>query len=1042
MIVLASSIGLGVLSLSSGRAIRAVVHAAQTSETSRKTVDFVKDIQPIFKASCHQCHGPEMQMGQLRLDSKALALQGGISGRVIVPGKSRESLLLQRVSGKGDKARMPLQGDPLPENQMALIGAWIEQGADWPDEASATDAAIAKHWAYVKPVRPPLPSFLPSASKGGPGGEWVRNPIDTFVQARLEKEELSPSPEASRENLIRRVSLDLIGLPPTPEEVDAFAADHGPEAYENVVDRLLASPHYGERWARPWLDMARYADTNGYEADRRRPIWKYRDWLINALNQDMPFDQFTVEQIAGDMLANATPGQKIATGFHRNTMHNEEGGVDRDEARWLSIIDRVGTTASVWLGTTLACAQCHNHKYDPFTQKDFYRFFAFFDNTEYDLKDSDIMRAEPVLELPTPEQEAERRNLQGEIAQLQGRLQTQTAELDKEQAQWERGQVVAGTVWKVLDPAELKSENSSLKKSDDKSILANPYQSKDTYVMVARTNLQGITAFQLEVLPDKSLPAYGPGRDKDGNFLLSAFRVETSSSKDEKTAKRVELHKAQADFSQENFAVIDLLDENPDTGWAIAPQTGQAHYAVFEIKTPVGDSEETTLIFKLEHQSQKDKALLGRFRLSVTTERNPSPAPPVPDSIRVVLDTPPDQRTEQQRAELSVHYRSISPSLKPAKERLSQLTQRLQALEIVSTLVMRERSSFERPSTLLRVKGSYLNKGEKVYASVPVALHPLPQEVLPNRLGLAHWLIDENNPLVARVTVNRFWEEYFGRGIVETAEDFGTRGDRPTHPELLDWLASEFMRQGWSMKSVHRLIATSATYRQSSRTTPALRERDPANRLLARGPRFRLEAEMLRDVALSASGLLNRRTGGPSVFPFQPDGIWDLPYNDDKWILSNGTDRYRRGLYTFSRRTAPYPSFMNFDASSREFCTVRRIRTNTPLQALTALNDPAFFDPARALARRMTAEAGPDVQARALHGFRLCVSRPPKPEELQRLTALYQRELEHYRRDEKAAEKLIGGCHSASESFQAPELAAWTVVANVLLNLDQTLTKE
>jgi hypothetical protein len=762
-------------------------HAAPSVSATAK-VDFFKDVQPIFKESCYGCHGPDQQMGGLRLDQKAAIMKGGASGKPFLPGNSKESLILHRVMGQGGP-QMPLGFPPLSAEKIARIRLWIDQGADWPD----SPAGSAKHWAYQAPVRPPLPKVQRSG--------WVKNPIDAFVLARLEKEGLQPSHEASKETLIRRATFDLTGLPPTPKEVDAFLADKTPHAYEKVVGRLLASPHYGERWARPWLDLARYADTNGYEKDERRSIWKYRDWVINAFNRDMPFDQFTIEQIAGDMLPNATLDQKIATGFHRNTMFNAEGGVDQEEQRWITLIDRVGTTGSVWLGSTIQCSQCHNHKYDPFTQKEFYQFLAFFDHSK-----------EPQLSVPTPGQ--------------------------------------------VIQQASMKAEIERL----DALMKAKPGET----------------------------PAY---------------------------AQRVRYLKARAEKVQKE----------------------------------------------------------------------------------------------------------------------------LDGLPVTTTLAMEEIPDRETPSTYLRIKGAFLQKGEKVYANVPACLPPLSKDEPRNRLGLAKWLVDKRNPLTARVTVNRIWEQYFGQGIVETSEDFGSQGSPPTHPELLDWLATEFMNKGWSQKAIHRLIVTSATYKQSSSVTPALLERDPNNKLLARGPRFRLEAEMVRDLSLAASGLLSPKIGGPSVFPPQPEGVWNIPYNGDQWVTSTGEDRYRRAIYTFLRRTSPYPMLLNFDGTSHEFCTVRRIRTDTPLQALNTLNDEAFFEAARHLAKRMQREGGANLKSKLTYGFRLCLTRKPTPLELSRLTGLFEKEAARYHSDESDAKAVLA---VKDASPDAAELAALTLVSNVLLNLDETLTKE
>jgi hypothetical protein len=765
-----------------------VTTLASTSPDASKKVDFFKEIQPVFKESCYGCHGPDQQMGGLRLDQKASVLKGGVSGKLYLPGNSKDSLLIHRIMGQGGP-QMPLGFPPLSAQKIALLRLWIDQGADWPDSS----AGSSKHWAYQAPVRLPLPKVKNKA--------WGQNPIDAFVLARLDKEGLQPSHKASKETLIRRVTFDLTGLPPTLQDVDAFLADKSQNAYEKVVDRLLASPHYGERWARPWLDLARYADTNGYEKDERRSIWKYRDWVINALNRDMPFDEFTIEQIAGDLLPNATLDQKIATGFHRNTMFNAEGGVDQEEQRWITLIDRVGTTGSVWLGSTIQCSQCHNHKYDPFTQKEFYQFLAFFDHSK-----------EPQLPLPTSGQVTQQASLKAEIERL--------------------------------------------------------------------------------------------------NALIKG-------------------------------------------------------------------------------------------------KSNANPA---------------DQKV--------VHG---------LQSRIETLKRRLDGLPITTTLVMEEIPDRETPSTYLRIKGAFLQKGDKVYANVPACLPPLSQNEPPNRLGLARWLVDKRNPLTARVTVNRIWEQYFGQGIVETSEDFGTQGSPPTHPELLDWLATEFMRQRWSQKAIHRLIVTSATYQQSSNVSPALLERDPNNKLYARGPRFRLEAEMIRDLSLAASGLLSPKVGGTSVFPPQPDGVWNIPYNGDQWITSAGEDRYRRGIYTFLRRTSPYPMLLNFDGTSREYCTVRRIRTDTPLQALNTLNDEAFFEAARHLARRMQKEGGADLKSKLTYGFRLCITHKPTKQELSRLTGLYEKESAHYRSEESDAKAVLA---VKDASPDAADLAALTLVSNVLLNLDEALTKE
>ncbi len=938
-------------------------------------VDFVRDVQPLFRAACHSCHGPKAQMAQLRLDSKPLAFRGGVSGPAILPKDAANSLLLQRVTGAGGKAQMPMAGTPLSPEQVDLIRRWIQEGATWPDEASVANAEIARHWAYIRPVRPRLPPVRNEA--------WVRNPIDRLVISRLEKEGLAPSPEASRETLIRRVSLDLTGLPPTIEQVDAFVGDPSPRAYENVVDRLLASAQYGEKWARPWLDLARYADTNGF-ADNRRTVWRYRDWVIDAFNRDLPFDQFTLEQLAGDLLPDATVEQKIATGFHRNTMFNDEGGVDAEEAHWLINVDRAATTATVWLGVTLGCAQCHNHKFDPFTQKDFYRLLAFFETADYKLdgRRPHEMYIEPVLELPTPEQAREQARLREEIAQWQKVIDTPTAELVEAQAAWEREQAPRQARWWLVDLAGSGCASGvRVQKQDDSWWTVTPGHDMDECRLTVETRRGTVAALQVEARAG------------------SAFGLERVTA---------------------------------DAGDGKAVQLRPASGGVFEWASPADSSGTLAVTIQLKRSGAKGDQL--RFRVSVAGEAGTVAATPLPKAIREIVQQA--NRTPEQAAALAAYYRSIAPQLQHERDQVAQTSERLSKLPIVTSLVMGERRA-EKRATHLRIRGSFLSKGELVDAGVPGVFGDAGASGPTNRLQLARWLVSEQNPLAARVAVNRFWEQIFGSGLVETAEDFGTRGAAPAHPELLDWLAVEFPSQGWSMKALLRLIVTSATYRQSSAVTPAALERDPANRLLARGPRFRLDAETLRDAGLAASGLLQGRMGGPPVFPYQPDGVWNQPYYKDyQWVNSTGGDAYRRGIYTFWRRTAPYPSFVNFDAPSREFCAVRRIRTNTPLQALSTLNDPAFFVMAKALGARLAARDGGSVRERATLGFRLCVSRRPEGKELDEMVILYTRQLARFQADPRAARELAGD--AADPSFAA----AWTVVANVLLNLDEALTKE
>ncbi len=1023
--------------------------AALHSELQQGKIDFARDIQPIFANHCFKCHSAKKASGQLRLDTKTLAMKGGISGAVIIPGNSKESLLLRRIlgtdGGTGGEARMPMGGPPLNPSEINLIRNWIDLGANWPGVEQ--DSELKKHWSYVKPVRPQLPEVKHK--------NWVRNPIDSFILARMEKENLPPSKEADRVTLLRRVYLDLIGLPPSPQEVDDFLADSSPEAYEKAVDRLLVSPHFGERWARPWLDLARYADSHGYEKDRPRTMWKYRDWVIDAINKDMPFDQFTIEQLAGDMLAKPSNDQLIATGFHRNTMLNQEGGVDDEEARWETIIDRVNTTATVWLGSTIACAQCHNHKYDPFSQKEYYKLFAFFDSHEYNLlvmPGSEGWVIEPELELPTPEQAVKRKEMLEAIKSLEAKLKTSSPELDAARAKWldelrkEPGQ------WIALDPVAFNSAGGTkLEKLADKSLLAKgDHPVEETYSITAQIppSLPRMTALRLEVMADESLPHGGPGRDPYGNFVLSGIEVFAASN-------RVKLANAAANDSIGRPDLKQLFSNDPQTGksgWMIDATRDEKRLnreIVFTCAEPISPQAGMTLTIKVRQIGRVVAQGLGRIRLSVTSSDHPESIVSLPVRFRPLLDLSVEKLSQPQRQALSDQFLQTTPILKRERDRLRELRTGLENLGIVKAQIIREKPSFERPSTELRERGNYMSRGERVYAATPAILHSWPEDAPYNRLGLARWLASKENPLTARVMVNRFWEAIFGRGIVETSEDFGAQSSPPTHPELLDWLAVEFMQPerggaAWGMKRMIRLIVTSATYRQDSSVKPSLLERDPYNRLLARGPRFRLEAEIIRDSALAASGLLSPRIGGQAVYPRQPEGIWMNPYDGSsiKWTTSKGEDLYRRSLYTFIRRTAPYPMMTTFDATSREYCTVRRVRTNTPLQALNLLNDGAVFEMASALARRMMTEVSGAIDERMTFGFRLCLARKPGETEVRRLAELFRQQLEIYRLDLEGAKKIAQGSGAADNKGDPAEVAAWTMVANVLLNLDEMLSKE
>ena len=995
---------------------------------------FAKEVRPLLASRCYRCHGPDVQQNGLRLDSLAAVLKGSESGPVVVPGSSDKSRLVRRLMAQ-ERPMMPYGGPQLSTEEIATIRKWIDAGAPGPDSTTPIAATpVKKHWAYMKPIRPALPAVNSS---------WVRNPIDSFILARLRQEGLEPSREASKTTLIRRVYLDLIGLPPTPAQVDAYLADSSPNAYEHVVDQLLASPRYGERWARPWLDLARYADSNGYEKDNLRVAWAYRDWVIKALNANMSFRDFTIEQIAGDMLPHPSNDQLIATGFNRNTLLNEEGGVDPEEYYWYELVDRTNTTASVWLGSTLGCAQCHNHKFDPFTQKDYYRFLAFFAHNDYTVVGSlnEKHASEPVLELPTPEQAQKAAAIRAQIAEWKKTLDTETPELEQAQAAWEAKTKQQEREWLVLKPQSAVSQGgATLTVEPDSSVLASGKNAQaDTYSLELNVPKGSISAVRLEVLTDPSLPHNGPGRLSDGNFFLSNFDVE---AKVNGASIPIPFEKVAASDQQDGYAAARILSKDPGVhGWSINPEAPYGtpnRFAVFLAAKPVELPAAGTLVVELKHLMRHASPSIGRFRISITSQANADSIAQLPGRLWPILDIDSSHRTAEQATALAAGYRAISPLLDSTRKQVADAETELKKLGIVTAQIMREQAPYVRPVTYMRQRGSFLSKGEQVAADVPSALNPLPPGTTPNRLALAEWLVSRDNPLTARVTVNRFWETIFGRGIVETTEDFGTQGDPPSHPELLDWLAVEFMDSGWDMKAILRLMVTSATYRQDSSASAALIAKDPYNRLYAHGPRFRLEAEAIHDLALSASGLLSSKMYGPSVFPYQPDGIWDVPYSSDKWIQSKGENRYRRSIYTFIRRSAPYPSLITFDAPSREFCTIRRVRTNTPLQALTTLNDPFFVDAARALAKRMKAEGGADEASWISYGFQLVAARRPTTSELARMVTYEKEQTARYQADPKSALELLG----VKEGSSDPQMAALTLTANVLLNLDEVLTKE
>ena len=852
---------------------------------AKSRVDFGRDVGPLFKERCESCHGPEKQMGGLRLDSREAALAGGYSGAVILSGNSAESKLIHMVAGvKKDKDKeslvMPLVGEKLTPEQVGLLRAWIDQGAEWPEQQAAPGPEAAQserpqttHWAFIPPQRVAVPQVRNRARNR----TWIRNPIDAFVLAKLEAEGIEPSPEADRTTLIRRVSLDLIGLPPTPREVDEFLADNRTDAYERLVDRLLASPHYGEKWARQWLDLAHYGESDGYENDRARShAWRWRHWVIDALNRNMPFDQFTIEQLAGNLLPNATVEQKVATGFLRHTLTNREGGMPLEQRRNEQVLDRTNTLGTVWLGLTVGCAQCHDHKFDPVTQKDYYQLYAFFDTGQ-----------EVNIEAPLP----------GEL----GPYLLRKPEYDKKRR---------------------------------------------------------------ELLADYGVPKLYPEWEK--KMLETGDNLESAS-----LPWQVEWH----------YLAVD-----PDHGT---------------------------------------------------------------DGAQDLIRIPPSQRSQKVQDLLVDHLvKWPPPEFGPKeKKKFKELRKKLEYLKgeypaLSEALTLNENPT--PPKTHLLIRGVWDRPGIEVQPNTPAFLPPLRS---PNghadRLSLARWLVSTENPLTARVTVNRMWQELFGRGLVETSEDFGTRGKPPAHRKLLDWLAVGFMDNGWNMKKLHKLLVTSATYRQSSKIRPELEERDPSNQLLARQPRLRLSAELVRDVTLAASGLLNPAIGGKSVRPPLPASVLELGFGMNEWIFwdeSQGADRYRRGLYTFFQRMVPYPQMTTFDAPDSLSSCSRRERSTTPLQALNLLNDPVFFEAAQGLAARVLREKPGSLSDRIEYAFRLCLARKPLPAEKDPLIQYYQQQKEVLERDPQSIEKVFPA--QGVDGVEPAEAAAWVGLSSVLLNLDEFITRE
>lgn len=1143
-------------------------------------IEFLRDVRPILSSHCFKCHGPDAttRKGDLRLDIREEAVK-----KAILPGKTDESEVIRRLftADEDDLMPPPSAKHPLSDKQKETLRQWVAEGADY-----------QPHWAFVAPKNPVLPPVKNAA--------WPRNEIDFFVLARLEKEGLRPSAHADRHALARRAALDLTGLPPAPAQVEAFVNDSRPDAYERFIDQLLASPRYGERWARRWLDLARYADTNGYEKDRPRSIWLYRDWVINALNDDMPFNQFTVEQIAGDMLPNATTNQIVATGFHRNTMINEEGGIDPLEYRFYAMVDRVHVTATAWLGLTMACAQCHTHKYDPIQQTEYYQFMALLNNADEPkieiadpriaekrtaaLRQIETMRADLASKFPpaqtivwttparaefssengseaeqladgsfrvsgkAPEKDnytvrfeaelpsvthlqieaipdenagpgrtdhgnfvlnevelevetggakrklsfssadadfsqdsfpaenaidgkndtgwaissekvtrthrrlilelSERLPLNGKTAmslrlvQQHGTKHTlghfrvslgadlspatsieerRRENLELKFAKWLKREQGNAAEWTRLRPVEASSDTPVLTiEEDDGVFAAGDFTKNDTYRLKFASVPAGTTAIRLQALPDDRLPLRGPGsvsyEGPEGDFFLSSIKARAGE-------KGLKFKSASESYADEKNTAAKALDDDLQSGWSVKGGIGREQNAVFVFDEPFAGGElNLDLIFERYYA-----AGLGRFRIWSTTASDPKASALPERSYEAILASRSELNT-QNRKILMTDFLDLAPELAKARREIDKA--RGDMPKNPTTLVMRER---QHPrATHRHHRGEFLQAKETVEPGVPSFLGS--GSAPRNRLEFARWLVSERNPLTARVVMNRHWEAFFGRGIVRTTEDFGFQGELPSHPELLDWLATEFMRQGWSQKKMHKAIVMSATYQQSAALTPELRERDPINVLLARGPRFRLESEAVRDSVLLASGLLTDKLGGPSVYPPQPSNITtEGAYGALTWKASEGADRYRRALYTFAKRTAPFAMNLTFDGSSGEACLARRDRSNTPLQALTLLNDEMFMECARAVGRwaSQKSSAPADILSEIFRNF---LARPPAALEQRKLADFYEAQLARLKDGELKAAEISGA--EASE-----QQAAWTLVARVILNLDETITK-
>ncbi len=982
-------------------------------------LSFNRDVRPVLASQCFACHGPDEahREADLRLDIDEAAIEHG----VIQPGDPDASELVRRLfSSDEDEVMPPPHAGTLKPEQKKLLRDWVQSGAKYD-----------KHWAFTPPTRPTVPSRRGVTTVSQP--DWGRNAIDAFVLDQLNREGISPSPEADPMTLVRRLYIDLIGLPPTPEQADAFVASNDPHAYEALVDELLQSPRYGEHWALPWLDLARYADTNGYEKDRERSIWPYRDWVIRAINEDMPYDEFSIAQLAGDRLPGKNPDDLIATGFHRNTMLNEEGGIDPLEYRYLAMVDRVATTGIVWLGLTTGCAQCHTHKFDPITHTDYFRLMALLNNAD-----------EPDFAIPDPKREQQRSETLAQIERLESQLadafpvgEDKSATFEREFAKWIRRQEAVATPWQVITPTEMKSNLPRLEPLDDGSVFASGDTTKrDQYELtfaIQQSDLP-ITAIRLEALTDDRLPERGPGlafyEGRKGDFFVSELNATLGN--DPLSFGEVSHTYNMTNDGDPKVRADNVFDGDGSTGWQPGNHKGERLQLVMNLQQPIETPGDLRIRLLFERHYV---ASLGRFRFAIT--RKPGAvASQLSEAAETILASSEDDKEQSEM--LRREFLRTTPLLAEARKPIDAL--RAKVPEPTTTLVMQERPADHPRPTFRHHRGEYLSPREQVRPGMLSVFVDDEDHSPENRLELARWLVSDANPLVARVTVNRAWRSLFGAGLVRSNDDFGVQSEPPTHPELLDWLSVQLIENGWSIKGLHRLIVMSDTYRQDSKGTAALVQRDPDNRLLARGARYRVNGETVRDMMLRGSGLLSEKMYGPGVFPPQPPSVTGLAYGNFEWNTAKDADRFRRSIYTFKKRTAAFAAYTVFDAPTGEECIPQRNRSNTPLQALTVLNDEMYLEMARALANRTVAkhasEVGSDSPAEiATSMFRRILTRPPTTDEVELLTAYFDAQKQRLDAGRLVASEIGGDKNATSD------IAAWSMVARVIMNLDEAVTR-